>query len=456
MNVLQLATYAIDTIDTVVTICPSMTFTWHGMTKGQTGVYEYPGVRPNGDRVMYRLDLTVKELVYVDTLFTLCDEESVRFHGKTYVNAGEYYDAYTCDTTYRITVVKHPSQLFLQTGVLDRTNPFYWQYVLDGEQMTDTIFQPGVYEHTSHNETTGCNDTYRLILTKDETKYHFIENVTICESEPYNWRNLRDLNKQGIGQTTHYFDRYRTAADQDSIYELILTVKPVQRTIRTIPFCGSIEWNGKTYTESTTIVDTVPSVLYSCDSISTTILSKAMPVTHKDTVVIVGGETLNWHGQTITTAGDYTDIHHSLSSCDTTFLLHVELTEPAHTIKTHSDWYSICQGDGQVWRDDTYYNSGIYYDTVKTAGGEIDSLYILYLTVNKVYDLTERVSFLSFPVTYRDSLIKQPGAYVFKYQSTFGCDSIITSYIDKDLYHDIQTESNCSLYPGDLCRRDDL
>ena len=443
LNVLQLATYAIDTIDTVVTICPSTTFTWHGMTKGQTGVYEYPGVRPNGDRVMYRLDLTVKELVYVDTLFTLCDEESVRFHGKTYVNAGEYYDAYTCDTTYRITVVKHPSQLFLQTGVLDRTNPFYWQYVLDGEQMTDTIFQPGVYEHTSHNETTGCNDTYRLILTKDETKYHFIENVTICESEPYNWRNLRDLNKQGIGQTTHYFDRYRTAADQDSIYELVLTVKPVQRTIRTIHFCGSIEWNGKTYTESTTIVDTVPSVLYSCDSISTTILSKAMPVTHKDTVVIVGGETLNWHGQTITTAGDYTDIRHSLSSCDTTFLLHVELTEPAHTIKTHSDWYSICQGDGQVWRDDTYYNSGIYYDTVKTAGGEIDSLYILYLTVNKVYDLTERVSFLSFPVTYRDSLIKQPGAYVFKYQSTFGCDSIITSYIDKDLYHDIQTVTIC-------------
>ena len=443
LNVLQLATYAIDTIDTVVTICPSTTFTWHGMTKGQTGVYEYPGVRPNGDRVMYRLDLTVKELVYVDTLFTLCDEESVRFHGKTYVNAGEYYDAYTCDTTYRITVVKHPSQLQIQTGELDRTNPFIWRYVLDGEQKADTIWQPGVYEHTSHNETTGCNDTYRLILTKDETKYHFIENVTICESEPYNWRSYSNLNKQGIGQTTHYYDRYRTAADQDSIYELVLTVKPVQRTIRTIYFCGSIEWNGKTYTESTTIVDTVPSVLYSCDSISTTILSKAMPVTHKDTVVIVGGETLNWHGQAITTAGDYTDIHHSLSSCDTTFLLHVELTEPAHTIKTHSDWYSICQGDGQVWRDDTYYNSGIYYDTVKTAGGEIDSLYILYLTVNKVYDLTERVSFLSFPVTYRDSLIKQPGAYVFKYQSTFGCDSIITSYIDKDLYHDIQTVTIC-------------
>ena len=442
---LVLTVYTVDTIDTVVSICPSTTFTWHGMTKGQTGVYEYPGVRTNGDRVMYRLDLTVKPLVYVDTLFTLCDEESVLFHGKTYVNAGEYYDAYTCDTTYRITVVKHPSQLFLQTGVLDRTNPYYWQYVLDGEAKTDTILQPGVYEHTSHNATTGCNDTYRLILTKDETKYHFIENVTICESEPYNWHNLNDLNKQGIGQTTHYFDRYRTAADQDSIYELILTVKPVQRTIRTIPFCGSIEWNGKTYTESTTIIDTVTSVLYNCDSISTTILSKATPVFHKDTLTIVGGETLSWHGQTITTAGDYTDIHHSLSACDTTYMLHVELTEPAHTINTHSEWYSICQGDGQDWRNHTYYNSGTYYDTIKTAGGEIDSLYILYLTVNKTYTSTERVTFLSFPQTYRELTIPAPGAYTFTYQSTFGCDSIITAYIDLEVY---EQEEFVTICPG--------
>ena len=439
---LILTTYTVDTIDTVVSICPSTTFTWHGMTKGQTGVYEYPGVRANGDRVMYRLDLTVKELVYVDTMFTLCDEESVFFHGKTYVNAGEYYDAYTCDTTYRITVVKHPSQLFLQTGVLDRTNPYYWQYVLDGEPKTDTISLPGMYEHTSHNETTGCNDIYRLILTKDETTYHYIENVTICEDEEFDWRGHKGLNKLGVGQTTHYYDRYRSVADQDSIYELVLTVKPVLRTVRTIPFCGSIEWNGKTYTESQTLIDTLTSVQYSCDSIVTTFLTKGMPVVHKDTLTIVGGEQLSWHGQTIITAGDYTDIRHATYGCDTTYMLHVDLTEPAHTIDTHSDWYSICQGDGQEWRGHTYYNSGTYYDTIK-IGDEIDSLYILYLTVNKKYSLTERVTFLSFPTTYREKNIPRPGAYVFKYQSSLGCDSIITSYIDQEVYEDVQTVTIC-------------
>ena len=159
LNVLQLTTYQVDTIDTVVVVCPNTTFTWHGMTKGQTGVYEFPGTRTNGDKVYYRLDLTVKELVYIDTLFTLCDEESMRFNGQTYVNAGEYYNTYTCDTIYRITITKHPGQLYEQRGVLDRTHPYYWQYVLDGEQKTDTITEPGVYEHTSHNETTGCNDT---------------------------------------------------------------------------------------------------------------------------------------------------------------------------------------------------------------------------------------------------------------------------------------------------------
>ena len=443
LNALHLTTYQVDTIDTVVTICPNTTFTWHGMTKGQSGDYLFPGHRPNGDIEYYRLHLTVKELVYIDTTFTLCDEETMSFHGQTYVNAGEYYDVYTCDTTYRITIVKHPGQLYLQTGVLDRTHPYYWQYILDGEAKTDTIFAAGMYEHTSHNTTTGCNDIYRLILTKDETKFHYVETVTICENEPFDWRGRTGLNRLGIGQTIHYYDRYRTVADQDSIYELILTVHPVYHFTRTIPFCGSIVWNEKTYTESTTLVDSLTSRQFNCDSIITTILVKGMPVTHRDTVSIVTGESLSWHGMTITTEGDYTDVHGSSYGCDTTYMLHVNQLEPAHMMNTHSDWYAICQGEGQAWHNHTYYNSGTYYDTTWTTGGEIDSLYIMYLTVHPTYNLSERVSFLSFPATYRDSLIQAPGAYVFKYQTKFGCDSIITSYIDKDLYHDEQTVVIC-------------
>ena len=417
---------------------------WCDTVLYETGYYERFLQSIHGCDSIYRLHLTVKEHVYMDTLFTLCDEESLTFHGKTYVNAGEYLDAYTNDTTYRITIVKHPSQVYLQTGVLDRTHPYYWQYILDGEAKTDTIYEAGVYEHTSLNQTTGCNDTYRLVLTKDETTYHFIETATVCENERFDWRGRTELNRQGIGQTIHYFDKYRTKADQDSIYELILTVNPVPRIVRTIPFCGSYEWKGKTYTESETIIDTLTSIRYNCDSIVTTILKKGVPVIHHDTISIVTGETLTWHGMTITGEGNYQYIQHTeYDGCDDTYVLHVNEKEPAHAQNTKSEWTSICQGDGYPWHDKTYYNSGIYYDTIKTAGGEIDSLYILYLTVNKTYTASERISFVSFPVVYRDSLIQAPGAYEFHYQTVFGCDSAITSYIDFDVYKEIQSVTIC-------------
>ena len=420
------------------------TYDWQDTTIADPGVYVRIYHSQEGCDSIYRLHVT--QPIDSAITFTLCDDESITFNGRTYSNAGVYEDILSGDTVYTITIIKHPSREYLQYGVLDRTHPYYWQYTLDGELKTDTIYEPGRYIYTSQNPETGCNDRWILVLTKDETSFHSIETVTICESETFNWRNHMGLNRLGVGQTIHYYDRYRTAADQDSIYELILTVKPVLRSTRTIPFCGSIEWNGKTYTESQTIVDSLTSVQFSCDSIVTTILVKGTPVTRHDTISILGGEVLSWHGQTITTAGDYTDVRHSLYGCDTTFYLNVTLKEPAHVMNTHSEWYSICQGDGQPWRGETYYNSGIYYDTIKTAGGEIDSLYILYLTVNPTYAWSERVTFLTFPTTYRERTIPGPGAYEFPYQSSLGCDSIITSYIDQEVYRDEQTVTIC---PGE-------
>ena len=146
---LVLTVYHVDTIDTTVVVCPGESFTWHGHTGGETHVYEFPGVRENGDQVWYRLDLTVKQMVRVDTTFVICDDETVYFNNKTYANAGEYDDQYTCDTLYKVTVIKHPTKLHVQTGMLDRTNPYYWRYELDGVQYVDTILVAGTYEQVS-------------------------------------------------------------------------------------------------------------------------------------------------------------------------------------------------------------------------------------------------------------------------------------------------------------------
>ena len=260
--------------------------------------------------------------------FTICDGESVEFNGQVYSASGTYYNDMNADTVYKITIVKHPSQLYQQTAVIDATHPYYWQYMLDGELHTDTLTEPGVYEYTTQNPETGCNDTHRLIVTRDETSYHFEEAWTICENEEFSWRGLSGLNHQGIGTTTDYFDRYVSQAGKDSIYHLALTVHPVPRRTQTLTFCESISWNGKTYTESGLVIDTLTSVL-GCDSIITTVLVRGIPFHRHDTATIVPGETMTWHGQTINNAGLYEDKYITSMGCDSVYTLGVGLKEAA-------------------------------------------------------------------------------------------------------------------------------
>ena len=432
---LELTVYHVDTIDTTAVLCPMETITWHGMTYGQTGNYEFPGTRTNGDKVYYRLHLTVKELARVDTTFTLCDNETLTFHGKTYANAGEYTEQYTCDSLFVITVVKYPSQLYLQTGVLDATHPYLWQYVLDGETKTDTINTPGVYEYTSQNAVTGCNDTYRLILTRDETTYRFDTAAVVCENEYFEWRGKKYLNRQGVGTTTHYYDNFKTQAGYDSIYHLALRVLPILHSKRTIPFCGSIIWNGETVTESKTIIDTLQSVQYGCDSIITTVLAKGIPFLHHDTATIMPGETIEWRGKTITHDGQFEDRYTTTFGCDSTYTLGVGLKADAPITNTRTWYKNICEGDYEDWFGKRYFNSGTYIDTVFVSGTtEIDSLHILHLTVNKTYASRERITFHTFPGTYRGHVFNTHGdEYEFHFTTAGGCDSIITVVAEQEI-----------------------
>ena len=242
--------------------------------------------------------------------------------------------------------MKHTRREHESTGVLDRDHPYYWQYELDGQTKVDTLTQAGVYIHNSLNPETGCNDVWRLILTKNDNSYHFDTIATVCENEYFEWRGMKNLNRQGIGQTTDYYDPYLTVVShQDSIYHLALTVYPVPRTTRTIPFCGSIDWNGELVTETKTIIDTLVSLKYHCDSIVTTNLMKGVPFYHHDTVSIHVGETLVWRGQTIDQAKQYEDRYVSSLGCDSIYTLGVGLLSEAPVIRTRTWKEDICEGD---------------------------------------------------------------------------------------------------------------
>ncbi|MBR3408321.1 MAG: hypothetical protein IKG86_05730, partial [Paludibacteraceae bacterium] len=422
----------VDTIDSVATICPGETITWHGIRASQTGLFTNPEQQPSGDFIYYRLHLTVLELQEIETSFTICGNEQVEYNGKTYSDAGYYYDKLGCDTLVRIHIKKNPIEVHETRGSLGGTHGFTWTYMDNGTEKTDVFNQPGTYEYESPNAETGCSDLWRLVLTKDENTYHFVENLTICEGEDFSWRGLKNLGRQ-VGNNIHYYDRYKTRTGNDSIYELVLTVLPAKRTVNTITFCGQIVWEGRTYTHSAVVYDTLAAAT-GCDSIVRINLDKASSFFKHDTATIVQGETLIWHGQQINTDGLYRDAHTTQFGCDSVYELGVGVIAATPHTNLVTTQFSICDGEVYSWRNKDYQIGGTYVDTIWAEGrSQVDSIYVLRLTVLPSYrDTIVRHMYSCSPeagIRYNGQDYYQSQTVIENLRTMDGCDSIVKIFM---------------------------
>ena len=434
---LVLYTDYIDTIDTTATICPGETLYWHGITGRETKTYERFETQ-SGNKILYRLNLTVLQAVEVPQTITLCAGETATFNGKTYSEAGTYFDKYSCDTTYRITVVKHPTIVHVTNATWDGQGTYNWIYMHEGQQETVAIDAAGTYNRYHDNSETGCKETYRLILTLDDTEYHFLETITICEGDDFSWRGRTNLSRQGIGETTSYFDNFQTVTGQDSIYELQLTVKPAVRTVRTEPFCGQIVWKGQTYTESIVVYDTLVSTQYGCDSIVRINFDKSQSYYFHDTATITQGEILFWHGLSINTDGLFRDPHTTVNGCDSIYELGVGIIAATPHSNTYTTVKEMCDGDVFEWRGRLYYTSGTYVDSIPEvidpdpAIAHPDSIFVLKLTVwpeSKDTVMQHLYSCGGGAIRYNGQDYTQNDTVITTFSTIHGCDSIVKVFL---------------------------
>ena len=109
---------------------------------------------------------------------------------------------------------------------------------------------------------------------------------------------------------------------------------------------------------------------------------------------------------------------------------------------------SICEGDTLEWRDKRYYNTGTYVDTVFVGNTkEVDSLYVLNLAVHPTYLIRERITFHTFPGTYRGHEFTAHGETdTIRYTTVNGCDSIYIVTAEREL---TRTEENVTICTGD-------
>ena len=246
------------------------------------------------------------------------------------------------------------------------------------------INEPGPYEHTTTNHF-GCDSTVYLTLQHYET-YETSDVQTICDGETYNFYG------QPLTTAGQYSHSLETVHGCDSIIKLTLRVNPVYEYDIDRSFCA--------------------------------------------------GSYYPFNGQNITEPGDYTYNGQSVLGCDSIVHLHLSLT--AYNSKV----YDI-ERCNQPY---TWPSTGEYFDEVgdyfrvdTVPGPTCDSIVTLNLSIHQDYpnvsfnttdcdthtwdNVGGRPYIENGQTYYIGREYSHSGNYTRKYQSIYGCDSIVTMHL---------------------------
>jgi hypothetical protein len=291
-------------------ICTGKTYTWRGHVYTEGGVYYDSLKSVTGADSVYQLHLIVAEPFLLIEDVAICSGESYSWHGETYTQTGTYYDSNIsmagCDSTY---------QLNLTVGV-----PF--SEITDASICADESYmwrgfeynKPGVYreEYTTKE---GCDSVYQLNLTQNKT-YHYIHSHTMCRGEYYQWRGKR-YTETGI-----YWDSLHSVHGCDSVYQLSLQVNEPFMHEEQARICDNeiYYWRGKQLTTSGVYYDSLMSS-HGCDSIYVLILDVKPTYHSKIQATICENETFTWRGRSYNETDTYYEYLTSQDGCDSTFSL---------------------------------------------------------------------------------------------------------------------------------------
>ena len=406
-----------------VTICSNeVPYEWQGNSYLSTGIYYDSYKTVHGYDSTYILDLTVLPPVEMPVYLSICDNQSVTYHGITYNEKGTYFDRRGCDTTYKIVVTQLPVEIYTTRAVFNGIDPYTWSF--NGQTYTSA----GIYDEVFKSVVTGCDSIYRLDLRQD-ANFLSEETVSICEGDFYEWRGQK-LSHTGIGTTTIYYDSLKTISGLDSVYKLTLEVRPVVEVNHTISFCNQITFKGQVYNSSAIVRDTLTSLQYGCDSIVIYHLNREYAYFFHDTVTIVNGESITWQGRTIVSEGLYHVDYKTTTGCDSIYELAVGVLpapEQKYVISTRA---IMCENDSIEWRNKWIYSAGTYYDSLRTVDGTTDSVYVIHVETRPVYHFTQHLYACGEgSVTYNGKQYTESGIYVDTLKTLQGCDSIATLHV---------------------------
>ena len=366
---------------------------------------------------------TLRADYYSTTNYTLCPNETLSLGSITISSPGIYTINYTAadgtDSIVDVVVTYFSDYIYKEYRDLLLGETITWRgQIVDGSK-------PTYYDR--YKSIHGCDSIYELHVTTSTyfPAYFSYDTIKVCQSAfPYEWK--------GILRPTPgtYYDVHQTKQGTDSIEAITILQIPTKETQEMVWLCkgnttylpgvGEVTLPGQ-YTA--TYLSSV-----GCDSLHIYIVNYAPTYYFEEYRTVLEGEPLTWHGKTYypTQNINLYDNQVTTFGCDSNYVLNVTVIHPTTNGYLIEEKARICKGDFYEWRGNKYWQSGTYFDSLRTVDNLKDSVYCLRLTVQEPFfsQLTvsicegERVDILgktySQPAIIRDTLL-----------SSFGCDSII-------------------------------
>ncbi|MBI1227826.1 MAG: PKD domain-containing protein [Bacteroidetes bacterium] len=141
---------------------------------------------------------------------------------------------------------------------------------------------------------------------------------------------------------------------------------------------------------------------------------------------ICSGEIYEFNGETLTTSGNYTGVYTSYNGCDSTVTLTLDVLPSASSTQQAS----ICEGETYPFNGEALTTSG-NHTAVYTSYNGCDSTVTLILDVLPTASSTQQASICegeTYP--FNGEELTTSGTYTAVYNSSNGCDSIVTLILD--------------------------
>ncbi len=392
------------------TIC-NETYNFNGNILFNGGIYK--DSIPNSIGCDSIITLTLTKVTEINTVLTktICKGQFVAIGGKKYEKPGIFIDTLSsssaCDSIVRLN--------------LSVINSFNINNIV--QICSDDTLEIGIKKYTTsgnYRDTLQSMNGCDSIVNTDLTVLKPITNLIaadICDGKDYK------VGTKSYKATGQYIDTLSNSIGCDSIITLKLSVFPNFTNTKVMSICkGDTVFVDKYKHTITGIYKDTLKTFRGCDSIINIDLTVIAPLFSNVDTAICNGKNVMIGGSSYKNPGQYIDTLKRTNGCDS--IIQLKLT--VNPNQTTNLIRNICYEDVVKVGTNTYRNTGVYKDTLRTFQG-CDSIVNLNLTqrplISKLIDTT--LCFNNF-ITIGNKSYTTLGNYVDTLKSSLGCDSIVT------------------------------